>query len=316
MAYRFKKRYRKRSLRNRRRYGRYRYSRSRKYRNFRSRRRSKPEYKRIEVHDSFSETFQYSQEITEGNLTVTGLYGTYGFVHGIGGCGDQSHNFFYNITQGTAATRRIGNKINPVKLRVYGTISFTPYAEVEMITPSSVMVRCVIFQVRNGNPEYAPNDAQYSSVNPIFDWDNGRNTAASGARLFVNYPIRTGVVTINQQRVTTTFIRQDDINTAQTIAKVPFRLGIGGSIKILKDKTYSLNTGHVTSIPYRFKCKKPNRMVWPESTEDANLPFSICKNNIFMCWFIIPTARYSYNLQPRFGEVKISSSVEMFYLDN
>lgn len=316
MAYRFKKRYRKRSLRNRRRYGRYRYSRSRKYRNFRSRRRSKPEYKRIEVHDSFSETFQYSQEITEGNLTVTGLYGTVSFVHGIGGCGDTNQNFFYNIGQGTAANRRIGNKINPVKLRIYGTISFVPYAEHEMILPSSVMVRCVVFQVRNGNPEYDPSEAQYSPVNPVFNFENGHNSAASGSRLFVNYPIRTGVVTINQQRVTTTFIRQDEMNTAQSIAKVPFRLGIGGSIKILKDKTYSLNTGHVTSIPYRFKCKKPNRMVWPESTGDPNLAFNICKNNIYMCWFIIPTARYSYNVQARFGEVKISSSAEMFYLDN
>lgn len=322
MAYRYKKRYGKRSYRSRRRYSRYRSSRYRKFNRRRFRRRSKVEYKRIEAHDGINSRLAYSQNITEDNAQYAGLYGTFCYVHGIGGSlTGNSYPFFYNISQGTAATRRIGNKINPVKLRVYGTISFTNYPTVNMVTPSSVMVRCVIYQVRNGNTQYNANAQEYSPVNPIYDLNTGESAAATGYRLFVTYPVRNGNISVNQQATQVKYIRNTDLVASQLVAKVPFRLGIGGSIKILKDKTYTLNTGHVTSIPFRFKCKKPNRLVWPESPDDENNVALPCKSNIYICWFIIPTANRNYGLSvdntpiTSYGDINISSSIEMFYTD-
>ena len=63
MAYRYKKRYGKRSYRSRRRYSRYRSSRYRKFNRRRFRRRSKVEYKRIEAHDGINSRLAYSNAI-------------------------------------------------------------------------------------------------------------------------------------------------------------------------------------------------------------------------------------------------------------
>lgn len=323
MAYRYKKRYGKRSYRYRRRYSRYRFGAKRKYRKFRRYRRNKVEYKRIEAHDGIRQRYQYSQHIFEDANEFTGLHGTFCFVHGIGGTNsNNTFPFFYNIAEGTSATKRIGNKINPVKLRIYGTISFTNYPSVNMLTPSSIMVRCVVYQVRNGNPEYDANSQNYSAINPIFNFDTGISAAATGNRLFAAYPVRNGNITVNQQAQQVKYIRLNDLAASQLVAKVPYRLGIGGSIKVLKDKTYTLNTGHITSIPFRFKTKKPNRMVWPENVEQENAAYRCCKNNIYVCWFIIPTADRNYGLNAEnvplldYGDICISSSIEMFYTDS
>lgn len=60
--------------------------------------------------------------------------------------------------------------------------------------------------------------------------------------------------------------------TWQNLVRTPFRLGIGPSFKVLKDKLFKLRPALNQSIPFRFKTKRPMRMVWPESpTQDNHL---------------------------------------------
>lgn len=329
MAYRYKKAYRKRSGRYRRRYSRYRPRYYRKSKRFRSHRKSKVEYKRIEgnVSKSFEMFVRAGYDNTvyppPANSEFTYLAGIDSFCYCIGG--QQTTPFIRAIPQGTHVGRRIGAKINPVKLRLFGTVSFNNPAYNQVLQPpQSIYIRLIVFQTRNGSDDFNVNQENFSMVNPIFDSNTGAMTSKSGNRLFTEfYGQEMYYLEGNDQQHTWTpypAIKIGNLNSYQTLTKVPYRNGIGGSLKILKDKTYRLNVTDHSSFSFRFKTKKPNRMVWAEHENDADDLYTHCKNPIYITWWFIPTDAYAYMAENAhdsagIGRVTVSYGFQMYYTD-
>lgn len=239
------------------------------------------------------------------------------------------------IENGTGIDQRIGNKINPVKLRCFGTMTLTSPNPLPgtLENPVTVYVRMVIYQVRNGNPQYTFDDASFSSMNPI--WQRARPptineasfiSAQTGERLFSVFHgkdlYRYELIMNQTKTIMKAGILEQDLTRYTSLTKAPFRLGIGGSIKILKDKVYKLSNIK-NSFSFRFKTKKPNRMVWPEIQNEIYLNNGNCpKNPIYICFFYIPTTGVTASLpneQNQYtyfnGNVDIDLDYQLFYTD-
>lgn len=340
MARYFKKSYRKRSLRSRRsRYRRFNRNRRRYYRYKYSRRRAKVEYKRIEGYKTKVFDLAFGNVSTIDNSpnapgaanTKKALYGQNNLCFGIGS--RTSSDWYKHIPQGTGTSQRIGAKINPVKLRVYGTVSLVnPNHQKIAETPLTIYMRCIIFQVRNGMASTKDMyEDGFSPVSPVFDSNSGAMKAMSGQRLFSEFHGAEGFkYNTNIGGVTTytleSVIYEDEINAYTSLTKVPYRNGIGGSMKILKDKLYKLNISKNSSFSFRFKTKKPNRMVWPEDPITDDAITTGCRNPIYITWWMIPTTPYAYS---RFindenqliynegsGVIHLDFGYNMFYTDS
>lgn len=340
MARYFKKSYRKRSLRSRRsRYHRFNRNRRRYYRYKRSRRRSKVEYKKIEGYQTKVFDLSYGNVSRVNNAPNApgaanikkALHGQNNLCYAIGS--GATNDWYRAIPTGTGNSQRIGAKINPVKLRIYGTVSLVnPNHQRIAETPLTIYMRCIIFQVRNGMPSVKQvNEDGFSPVSPVFDTGSGAMQSISGYRLFSEFHGKEGYTyNANAQGVTTyiptSVIYEEELNAYTSLTKVPYRNGIGGSIKILKDKLYKLNISKNSSFSFRFKTRKPNRLVWPEDTENPNAMTFPCKNPIYITWWMIPTTQYAY---ARFindenqsiynegsGVIHLDFGYNMFYTDS
>lgn len=338
MAPRYKRRYgryRNRYNRYRRRYGRYRnrYNRSKRFK----KRRSKVEYKRVEgyrtkVFDlSYGNVNPTDNEPNAPDNAQKALYGQNNVCFGIGS--HQNTNWTKSIDVGTYNSQRIGTKINPVKLRIYGTVSLVnPSHQRLSEQPLTVYMRCIVYQVRNGIPssKYIYDDG-FSAVSPVFNATNGAMLSITGKRLFSEFHGEEGYtynVSMQGQYTynLTSVIYDTNLNAYTSLTKVPYRNGIGGSMKLLKDKLYKLNVSKNSSFSFRFKTRKPNRMVWPEDPNRENAILTTCRNPIYITWWMIPTTPYAYS---RFitddnqsiynegsGVIHLDFGYQMYYTDS
>lgn len=309
MAYSFSRRFRRTRYRPRSKYNR-RYRRYKKYRRYkRWRRGSKIEYKWTEHNRAVTFESKFEQvEVSGGAVDVL----EFPLCHVIA-IGSNTTNIFQRaISQGTGQGQRIGAKIRPVKLRVWGTISMLCDSETFSLVPYSCSLRCIVYQVRNGNPEYGYNTQQFTSVNPVFDIGSGQVHPDSGKRLFSVY--YGDYYTTQNPATVHTYVKADNLNIYNGLPRTPFRNGIGTSLRILYDKVYTLQTGYKTEFPFRFKTKRPNRMVWPEDPSGiANALQGTARNPIYITWWFVPSAPASvyHNHFP----VSVSNHFQLFYTD-
>lgn len=292
-------RYKKASRRYARRARRRRYLRRRRLarnayrRRYRSRyRKSRTEYKRLEGF----ETVQFKFDMRD-------VGGRNGYVCGPGWfhcftIGSAQGWSIHPIMQGTGIDQRIGAKITPVQLRFFGTVNATTQYDFnegafEYTYPRSTQllyVRVIIFQVRNGNTSMNNDEEGFCSINPYcttLSIDNNYGYNFTDNQFQVNEPgsfnrLFTAPPTFQRVRFQyptnsnpATFMTVDELNkvnwpTWQNLVRTPFRLGIGPSFKVLKDKLYKIRPALNQSIPFRFKTKRPMRMVWPESPTQEN----------------------------------------------
>lgn len=284
-------RYRRRAWRRRYRYNKYR----RYYR--RTRRRTKVEYKRVEFHHEVEFQGNIVDWPGASNLLKTHFYVSPDYYS----CfiiGSSNYGPGVAIGQGTGTNKRIGAKITPVTLRLFGSMSIM--AKDQSLTfdqndaglkgigsVNQVMVRMLVFQVRNGSPGiYDLMSSGFSSINPI----RTTKLATDGSSI-LQYNNRNATEYLDPEWFWRMFTiekyitRQEDTNTKSVIqtiipgrranqamlAKAPYRNGIGSSVKILKSKLYYLRPFGTSTFAFRTKIKRMHRMVWPESPAGLEL---------------------------------------------
>lgn len=328
-----------RSSRYRRRAWRRRYRRN-KYRRYyrRTRRRAKVEYKRIEFNDDISFKGNLATWASSfGPLGVFYISPEYYYACGIG-CSISSRGI--EITQGTKQSQRIGAKITPITLRIFGTMSITNKTQTYQTSDNStglkhvpsvnvVMVRMIVFQVRNGSIGFGANafSSDFSSVNPYVT-DRLQNDPSKGVlnynnqsmtsfldpdwfwRMFAIEKYTSKVETPNTNTVIQ-YVEGAARMKQGVLAKAPYRNGIGSAVKILKNKLYYLRPETSPSFAFRTKVKRMNRMVWPESPLglDEDEITRDPRNPIYITF--IPIFPESLSL----SQIDISYYAQLYYLD-
>nr|BDF97684.1 capsid protein [Cressdnaviricota sp.]BDF97690.1 capsid protein [Cressdnaviricota sp.] len=300
MAFKRYRRFKPRSFRKRGRFGRYR---RRYYRRSRSKRvgryRRFPKYTETKV-GTFSTgakwNFVFSAQETA----------SYGFKPMHAACIPKTPDTVQigiPIINGTDNSSRIGNKISPLKLRLSGALSFsrnTTEVSNNNLIPGAFALRCIIYQVRGGNGTYNTANSAYHPLAITTDADGFAN-ATQCKKLYGTYSVQS-----NNETHTI-----DDLRKNIQVAKGPLRLGIGGQMRMLYNKTYTLQTGTRTSIPFRIVTKIPRRFIWAEvpNGADAIDAESTCRNAVFITWTLIPM-----NPQP-VGDITMDYQCDLFYTD-
>lgn len=343
MAYRTKRSYRSSRVSRRRRNFRRRWYSSRRYRRrFKGyrRRRGKVEYKRVE----FSGGMYFKSEvktIEDVKYQVIGPYPWTSYCFGPHVANDPSGTLFplVNIQNGSQISQRIGNKINPVRIRIYGVVSFNSTSEnafLPPLTPQHVYIRFIVYQPRSVDGSKHPYEKYASVFNPCFipkssASDSGfiinSGTADDVKQFFPSYEIlsrlfacrlpyteetySTGIGGQTYTKVTQGLRLDNNQNYNYiNLAKTPYRNGIGGSIRILKDKLYRIDTSQTASFPFKFKTKKPSRMVWEESTTQDNKAYNSPKNPVYV--LVLPIFPVPYQN----GRVDIEVYNQMYFTDS
>lgn len=175
MAYRTKRSYRSSRVSRRRRNYRRRWYSSRRYRRrFKGyrKRRGKVEYKRVE----FSGGMYFKSEvktIENADYQVIGPYPWASYCFGPYKANDPSRTLFplISVQNGSQVTQRIGNKINPVRIRIYGVVSFNSTSEsafLPPLAPQHVYIRFIVYQPRSVDGSKHPYEKYASAFNPCF----------------------------------------------------------------------------------------------------------------------------------------------------
>lgn len=310
----FKRRYKR---------GRYFYRRRRRYR--RTSRKKPLEYKRVEGFFQTSFICKYGTVMIDGVSTklMTCEPGFYWFKC-IGPSLDtiMHRNFAFGVKQGTGAHERIGGKINPVKLRFWGSLSYTPLVNMangELANNQflqSVQVRIIVFQIRAGNTKYTELQSGFSEFGPFvseYEYNQISQYYVDPVwlrRFFTDWPeIKHYIPQGSNSRVQ--YLKSDKTSSYFSTSKAPYRLGLGSYVRILKSKTYTLQSGYKTNIPIRFKTKKPARLIWIEESAEisSNARVNVLKNPIYIA--AIPL----FNTPSTNAEVAVDLNCDMFYTD-
>lgn len=339
-------------------YGRSLYRRSRRYRarywaRRRYRRRSglKVEYKRIEstlTCNFTTDVISYSGNPNSPQFMQKIAPYPYAFTT-IGG--NSVLNDIPNVTvsQGTGYAQRVGNKINPVKLRCFGSINLIPrddivndnivpeYQDLKLTQP--IYLRVLIIQTRAANTAYNHVDKPFSSINPYIKKAADFRSQISNSKPITityngtqgtqfypdidwypeifeapsNYYTASSITETDVANVVTVYqgYKTNTINayTANILLKTPYRYGIGSCMKVLKNKVYKVHPVSTQSVAFRFKTKKPLRMVWPEQSGNEDMSSASCKNTIYICLIpVFPYPNYPARMNINFG-------YDMFYTD-
>lgn len=329
MAYYKKASYRYRRSRYGRRYSRrrrfYRRSYGRRYRRRKSYGR-KVEYKRIE----FAKFFEYEikaklDPMDESAIArVMNPFSCYvigtGEIQGVNGPVSQ---YGVNIAQGTAPYQRIGKKINPARLKLFGTMAVTanginPDPGDEYLVDTTVgnainfAVRVIVFQIRNGDGTTYPFYQAFSKINPYIYGNVDINEDVVWNPDWFDRMLIQGNPELMRNGQTNTFYYNGDSgrNLIRNFAllKCPFRRGLGGEFRVLKDKVYTFCSGGSTMLNFKFKTKKPTQMVWREAQEGeggANAYQQVPKNPIYIVFIPVGTwysekAHFTVNLSGEF----------------
>lgn len=242
---------------------------------------------------------------------------------------------FYNlrIQAGTGLNQRIGAKIKPIKLRISGVMNYigpltsngsvanptnnanaTLGMVLPMESPQAYQLRLIVYQVRGANTDNYPGRENYHPLG-LLNIPNGSEVLtyedivarayASGLRsLLQHYYYEHGG---------DSSFSQEELISNSGVGKMPFRLGIGPMMRVLYNRTWTLQSGYKTSLPFRIVTKVPRRLVFPESNDqpqgEGHIDTTV-RNAIFITWILIPMSP-----QPT-GKVTLNYNVEMFYTDS
>lgn len=250
-----------------------------------------------------------------------------------------------DIADGTGISERIGGKIKPIKLRIYGSMALndswlnaqrvilnqqTTNSQVpaqgamaqdiiESDVRVSFAVRLFVYQVRGGNSNKHPQDKDYHPLALENVKLNDRPATPFGNASQVKKLLAAYAGTDTLQ----TFENMLDNISA---VNQPLRLGIGGQFRMLYTKVYYLSSIK-PARPFRIVTKVPRRLVWPEIQDGANdiVLSNYARNAIYIAWLLIPLNPPSkHPPQASFGlsnasaaerSVDLSYHVQMFYTD-
>lgn len=250
-----------------------------------------------------------------------------------------------DVADGTGISERIGGKIKPIKLRIYGSMAINDAwlngqypvlqqtvinqqvpaqgASAREVMESDVRlafaVRLFVYQVRGGNSNKHPQDKDYHplalenvvlSDRPATPFGN----ASQVKKLLAAYQGTDTVQTFE--------------NLLDNISAVnqPLRLGLGGQFRMLYTKVYYLSSIK-PARPFRIVTKVPRRLVWPEIQDGGNdiVLSNYARNAIYVAWLLIPLNPPSkFPPSATFGvadasvterSVDLSYHVQMFYTD-
>lgn len=295
--------------------GRYFYRRRKGYRRY-HRKTKLAEYKRIEfaAHEEF---MAQSKNVTYGGETKVGFVVLPSF-HTFTTIG--SSRAGVTIPQGYLNAQRIGNKINPYKLRVWGTLALTPSFDNNgqpLTNPNltACQVRVIVMQVRAGNTEWDPANINFTDWNPYVEIYSPNNQTQSYVspqfmnRILSQYPQVKFWVPNAQTGIREQFVWGTEYAEYTATSKSPYRMGLASYVRILKSKTYTLQSGYKTTLPIRFKCKKPSRMIWCEHKTADNTTEENCRNPIYIV--AIPLFLGSF---PN-ARLEVNFNVDMSYTD-
>lgn len=217
-----------------------------------------------------------------------------------GVAGKQTNNF--DIEDGTGISERVGGKIKPLKLRIFGSMSLNdPYLSIALLSSNnnfgsdnqttgwqesdvrlSFAVRLFVYQVRGGNSSEHPQTKPYhplalvniqnstSGINDMCDHEQVQ-------KLLASYAHDAGGATYDSMVKNISAVNQ------------PLRLGIGGQFRMLYTKVFYLSSMK-PSRPFRIVTKVPRRLVWPEIQNGADdiVLSNYARNSIFIAWLLIP----------------------------
>lgn len=295
MRYRFKRRYRSRKKAASRSYRRYRrYRRAKRRARSRYRRKiSKPEVKMVNI--DCSKAMNVDRPYNEGGEPKAFVYYTPGACCVIGSGADS--NFCLAINNGVNMNQRIGNKIRPIKLRIFGNLNcaFPSGAG----GPYSCSFRCLVVQMKSAiyNTGIAlatvvPYQAQFSSWNPVFDPGVGDMSEETYKRFFYQQ----WIAQFQDGARISPGVSSNDFARQQSIARMPFRPGFGKAFRVLYDHVYTvgMQQQRKQNINFRIKTKCPKLMEWIPSKSEVPGGFNTSTNNgvcvspIYVCWFFIP----------------------------
>lgn len=105
------------------------------------------------------------------------------------------------------------------------------------------------------------------------------------------------------------FVAYEDYDKWLAFIKSPFRSGIGSSIRVLKDKLYPIRPINNSAFSFRFKCKRPSRLVCPEAPGKENEYYDRYKNPIY--FMAIPCIPFPIE-SPK---IRFYFNAELFYRD-
>lgn len=210
------------------------------------------------------------------------------------------------IANGTDNQTRIGSKIKPIKLRFSGAVSYTRQAPSSAgshtynYAPAAFALRVVIYQVRGGNGSSSTGDAAFHPMAIVTD-ATGSATGLQARKIFGTYYC--GSNGLDQTA--------DDLRRNIMVSKGPLRLGIGGQMRMLYNKTYTMQTGGRTSIPFRIVTKIPRRFVWAEQPNGAGgvATQTTCRNPVYATFTLVPLTA-----QPE-GDVILDYQCDCFFID-
>lgn len=241
---------------------------------------------------------------------------------------------FYNIRiqAGTGLNQRIGAKIKPIKLRISGVMNYigpltsngsvanptnnanaTLGMVLPMESPQAYQLRLIVYQVRGANTDVSPGQENYHPLG-ILNVPNGTNVLTYEDNVARGYTLSLRSLLQHYYYDVGDFsFTQEELISNSGVGKMPFRLGIGPMMRVLYNRTWTLQSGYKTSVPFRIITKVPRRLVYPESNsagqENGQIENNV-RNAIFVAWILIPMSP-----QPT-GKVTLNYNIEMFYTDS
>lgn len=288
---------------SRRRYRRFNYSRWYRRRRYRRRypKRSGRRFPKGTEVKSVTKVVNFQQQI--GVVSGANLI-TYkpGFCTIIGGS-DNNSAFNLAITKGAESYQRVGTKIEPVKLRISGSLTLTTSSDGQVNSaPNFWQVRCIVYQVKGGNAGFEPNNGGYHQM---------AMTTADGT---IGGSTLLNVLMSYYHQANDIQFTPENWLANNVLAKIPLRRGIGGICKVLYKKSFWVNSQKNPVKQFRFITRKPARFVWPETTTnqgDANNNAAVVNNAVYILWMFQPGA-FRAAITP---DINLTYSVDLFYTD-
>lgn len=322
---RYKKAYRRyyRRARRRRYYRRRRLSRNAYRRRYKRYARSKREYKRIEAYQNINT----SMLVDSTRLGLSVYYFSpevyYCFIMGTG---NQNQPFVLgtDIPLGAGQNQRIGAKINPVKLRIFGTIELqgSPTRDAnqniifnDLYSSVQCCVRILVLQPKYGNATaYNPWQNGFSNVNPYTSLRGQNNTPKWDPGFFNKLFMKAAQFNQNGQltidNIGYVYLTPEENRAHFATMKTPYRRGLGGQFRILKNKLYTIDTSRASIFNFKFKTKKPSQMVWEETLTGENTIATVPRNPIYIVTIpVYPRALVNCSVQ-------MSLNYEFLYTDS
>lgn len=217
--------------------------------------------------------------------------------------GSVAGNGNMSIPLGTGMNQRVGAKVEPIKLRISGSCSLVSKAQHQnTFEPNFWQVRCLVYQVKGGNPNYSPSNSNYHQLAMINT--DGNLTGKEIGKLLSGYFYNddTGIV----------FSFNNWLGN-NVLARTPLRRGLGGMFRVLYKKSFWINSQKNPVKQFRFVCRVPKRIVYPESitTSDNNEPQTDPNNAIYIVWMFQPGS-FNVDMVP---VLNLNYVVDLFYTD-